>query len=646
MYSRAERKFLRPDSDHANPNLGPGCYTVDEPTLIAGKILGDDGYAPFSSLAPRVSAFDEMVTHGPAPGTYEIPVEVFTARNLEKSSVFGKSRCARFDDDYSDTPGPGSYLIPSTIVLARTSKSRRSAVPKIPAHPLTQQPVPAVTEDGLRHLGESVEAARRTARAIENVPHAALALSAKSIANDGSKPANDQPKENFRNTIEWKRKHVPPSIPIGQTAFGYQENDDGTLEPRKPSRKSIDSGPAYNFNTSFVERAKHDRRGFKFSKDNHRLQYTSTISPGPGAYEASSERKHAAGNGAALMTLAPCVRITDSILADATKKSIPGPGAYEIKATLEEDLHRKKGRINFGAGNKRVACYINSTQLENPGPGEYYPETGSSQKPMSFKPQPFGSTTTRFSDAEERKRSAPAPGSYDVTIPNGRRSQRVQPNMVRPFGSLGGRFRREKRNLVPGPGAYNIESPNFGPLLSEPSGKGKRASSAPPASRRPNPRGASSVFNSLLQKGPYKIILGGMQFDPSAVHVPVFGTQMQRFPDPIEAKAVPPPGAYEVSKAYQELVSKGKLGNETMARAAMRGELFVVKRDAPGPGEYEPTIVGKKEMNRLSDQGFLTTDQRFEKLPKEKVPGPGTYLSTDYDSGLLRKTFNVTLKTQ
>ena len=38
MYSRADRKFLTPDADHANPILGPGCYTPD----TVGQFLGKD----------------------------------------------------------------------------------------------------------------------------------------------------------------------------------------------------------------------------------------------------------------------------------------------------------------------------------------------------------------------------------------------------------------------------------------------------------------------------------------------------------------------------------------------------------------------------------------------------------------------------
>lgn len=44
MYSRAERKFLNPEKDQANPLLGPGCYTMDETVLVTGKLFGKSGY--------------------------------------------------------------------------------------------------------------------------------------------------------------------------------------------------------------------------------------------------------------------------------------------------------------------------------------------------------------------------------------------------------------------------------------------------------------------------------------------------------------------------------------------------------------------------------------------------------------------------
>jgi hypothetical protein len=67
MYSRSDRKFQTPNKDHLNPNLGPGCYTLDQKQ----ELVRPSAYAPFSSLAPRVSFFEELVKSGPAPGSYD-----------------------------------------------------------------------------------------------------------------------------------------------------------------------------------------------------------------------------------------------------------------------------------------------------------------------------------------------------------------------------------------------------------------------------------------------------------------------------------------------------------------------------------------------------------------------------------------------
>lgn len=44
MYSRAERLFLMPDADHANPVLGPGTYNPDNVGQIWGKSTKKAGY--------------------------------------------------------------------------------------------------------------------------------------------------------------------------------------------------------------------------------------------------------------------------------------------------------------------------------------------------------------------------------------------------------------------------------------------------------------------------------------------------------------------------------------------------------------------------------------------------------------------------
>lgn len=42
-------------------------------------------------------------------------------------------------------------------------------------------------------------------------------------------PEKDNQNQQTISAIVWKRKYIPPSIPIGQYAFGYQENKDGGI---------------------------------------------------------------------------------------------------------------------------------------------------------------------------------------------------------------------------------------------------------------------------------------------------------------------------------------------------------------------------------------------------------------------------------
>lgn len=98
-----------------------------------------------------------------------------------------------------------------------------------------------------------------------------------------------------------------------------------------------------------MEKSKHENRGFKFAKASQRLNFASTVSLGPGAYDVfladNYLHNNDSGNGPAVMTLAPCVRLTDIVIKEETKKGIPGPGYYDIK---EESQKMKKGRITFG----------------------------------------------------------------------------------------------------------------------------------------------------------------------------------------------------------------------------------------------------------------------------------------------------------
>ncbi|KAJ3037614.1 Sperm-tail PG-rich repeat-containing protein 2, partial [Rhizophlyctis rosea] len=363
--------------------------------------------------------------------------------------------------------------------------------------------------------------------------------------------------------------------------------------------------------------------------------------------EKALERRSETGNAVAVMTLAPCVRLIEGIEKEERKKATPGPGAYQIKTPIEENLSKPKNRIRFGGTETDRLTTINREQLKTPGPGSYYPEYAQPLKPQTAKPQPFGSTTDRFDDtAEYKTREVPAPGSYDVDEVDSivsRVHKRVQLGVghrSKAFGSISDRFPRPRTSQDPGPGAYDPSPPPTGttalpPTAGATSGEveiiSMGARNVPP-----------SRIAGLLRKGPTQLKVGNLLINPAGVHVPVFGTQEERFVGGVGGE-LPPPGAYEVANAFENL--QKRVGAPTKSSAflsQMQRELFPVKEFVPGPGEYIPLDVDKREMRRRNLGGFLSTNERFQDKPSP-TPGPGTYLGDATRTQLVRRTFNITL---
>ena len=124
-------------------------------------------------------------------------------------------------------------------------------------------------------------------------------------------------------TLIWKRKHIPPSIPVGSHIYGYRENlETGDMEPRKPPRFQKDDPPPFLF--SFAEQAKYEKKGHEFAKGSKKgLVFRITEGPGPNAYNPTFIGNRG-GKNSALLTLAPCKRITDEIINFSTKQGVPG----------------------------------------------------------------------------------------------------------------------------------------------------------------------------------------------------------------------------------------------------------------------------------------------------------------------------------
>ena len=316
-------------------------------------------FAPFSSLTPRQSVFDQVNTSGPAPGAYDALTEPF-ARG-DKAPVFGRSKVNRFNAKWVDTPGPGSYILPSSLRL-KASGGGSTMKPGVKSgaheHPLTQQPVPAPVEQSMivnSSSNQITDIAEQTIRVIErtetyeNAPIESVSLSlngpeARRLLKEAS--TSHKSRREKSSKIIWKRKHVPPSIPVGHSAFGYQETPEGELLPRKPPKRREATEPAYL--TSFAEQAKHRDCGYKFSKSEGRIIYKVIEGPGPNVYNPLKTPQGT--KSGAIMALAPCKRLTDEIVNDAVKKSVPGPGAYQVETTLQLI---KKGGIRFAGEESR-----------------------------------------------------------------------------------------------------------------------------------------------------------------------------------------------------------------------------------------------------------------------------------------------------
>ncbi|KAJ3076836.1 Sperm-tail PG-rich repeat-containing protein 2 [Podochytrium sp. JEL0797] len=668
MYSRAPRKFLTPDADHANPNLGPGCYTADEATLIAGKTLGENGYAPFASLAPRVSYFEETVIHGPSPGAYDPPLQPFVVHNTEKASLFGKSRAIRFKDIVSNTPSPNTYSLPSSmkkkkgsLLAGEEGRYKKGMDHGKLVEGITFQTITSSSPVGDGKDGNGIAVAADGEGVVDFLSHESAPMEGLGkldsvhggdAATGGETgklkkatklmiPKRAPPPSAKKPAIVWRRKYVPPSIPVKNSAFGYQENDTGELVPRSPPKKNTDPGPAYNFVTSFVEKNKHENNGYRFAKEKKGLKFKITEGPGPGVYDVSFAEKllraREYGNGPAVMTLAPC------------------PGAYDFKAQVRNPRLPGANVPAFGSSSNHMAAtnYTTPDLMKTPAPGAYYPEFATINKPPAFRPQPFGSTTNRFdSTSEDRSRQLPAPGSYELASfetmsLSERRVRLMTPGGSRPkaFGSISARFVQPRavewlpRSLapkVPGPGQYDISNiPPAPPSTSNNTSKRSGNIHTGLASRKNTPASPLKQRKKpIIFVQPTGLGGGGASMDPNRVRVPVFGSQTARFHKfDQDTDGLPPPGAYEIGNAFENLKTKGRIEKQSMLTSQMTRELF--------PHDVSPQHQKKSLQHQHG--AFLSSKMRFDDRA-EPVPGPDAYLTHDYDNGLIKKTFNITMR--
>ncbi|KAI8852126.1 hypothetical protein BC829DRAFT_440870 [Chytridium lagenaria] len=608
-------------------------------SLDRWETLGINGYV---STKPVVSHLLR-----PAPGAYDAPIAQVGLNNVEKAALFGRSRATREIHAVKNemVTAIGNPLAQEPVIFGvGDGRKRAEILGEVLENGYEDVDQGGYSQPIVRGDGQGSKERISNVRGggqneVSGVEARSMLLSARahSKANVNSSPpppTAESRGDRKKPTIVWRRKFIPPSIPVGHSAFGYQENEDGELIPRKPPKRKEDPGPAYNFNTSFVERAKLERHGYTFGKDEKGLKFKIQDSPGPCLYNAEASIKYLHGNyeigtGPALMTLAPCTRLTDAIVAEEKKKGVPGPGAYDVKLSFQVPRSRNTVIPAFGgtASHSNIN-YIPIEQMKTPGPGSYYPELANLPKPFLFKPQPFGSTTSRFDVAVDSKiKHLPAPGSYELDAIDSiigkihKKNNAFIGSRSKPFGSISERFSQKMppQALDPGPGAYDIERQLPKPRKSDiPIKSGRMGTAQIGGMSSRNGSAEKSYSKSAGRRRPASkritVVVGGIPVDPAKVRISAFGTQTQRF-QANGGSEIPPPGAYQIAESFEA---------------------------GPGPGEYD--INGNTlERPAVKHGAFLSSEDRFN-AKAEPVPGPGAYLSPEYDNGLLRKTFNITLR--
>lgn len=559
MYDRAARDLTVKAGSTAE-HVGPGTY---DPLVVDNKKIRADGYAPFLSMTGRdffLNPGDQVIA-APGPGQYDPAF----AQDIIVGGKTLANKSKRFHEHTSDTPGPGSYTL---------SKK----------------------QDWIKEVGR----------------------------NSLSAPASTDAKNAkagmlMTSRIKFHRKPVAPSIPTPGQAYGFEENDDGTLRKQDPPTRDNSLGPAfYNVQQDDTVASKL-YRGIHFSKQtSRRMDFGGKEGPGPGEYEPYKPPEILVENLNVLDEKqryeAKLPRYHELVVKEEEKKAVPGPGKYEIKGQFDS----KPPKVNTEGIEVEHPPFLSQSKRfmalksVNPAPGAYNdPRTAldSLKKITGLKRSPFGQTSVRFTD-DRQKRVNPGPGAYSIAGMGNESMRKAYIESTRRgvFGTTAVRINpmtKKGEDEVPGPSHYQIKEKPFEPRYKQ----------------------LTSNFASLSQR---------LSEPPSTV------------------KEIPPPGSYDVENSYKKSQGKaiyapprtetGKKKYEAFqsssSRFAQPRDVVVEETDPsnPGPGMYDPKLKPKK------GNPIVTKDQRFRTLKGDDVPGPGTYeFSPLIQDTVLKGTFNSTL---
>ncbi|XP_029453344.1 sperm-tail PG-rich repeat-containing protein 2 [Rhinatrema bivittatum] len=513
--------------------------------------LRPDGYAPFLSKVNRKIEFDGQSIAVPGPGHYDITKVQDTVKGGQ--SLQNKEK--RFTEFQSANPGPGSY----------------------------------------------------------NLFHGrALNMMIGSYREPASKQLNPHQLKLFRQ-IEYKRKSEAPSIPSPGQAYGYDENEDGTLIKQLPPSRDNTLGPAY-YRLLFNEADSTSKyKGVHFgNRTEKRAESRKYEGPGPGEYEINQKTAVYYENvnikkDDSKKNLLFVPRYHDVVILQEEKKGVPGPGKYEIKSQFEK--------------RRNVKSSVDIPQV------------------------PFLSRSKRF---QRLTSNTPAPGTYNERRTDFQRSWNTTGRKQKSFGQTAVRFVPESRQpKTPGPGSYNILNYCVAEESLKKADQGNKCKGA---------FGSSTVRDFPVSKGETAGTPGPSHYQVTnkieetykRQKTSVFASGTGRLSEPKVGKDAPPPGSYDVQGSFKKSYGKreympprtglAKRKHGSFLSAVPRDFLFNAETYVPGPGTYSPLV---KPAHNISVS--VSKEERF-KHPQEMTPGPAAYeISSVFKDSVLKGTFNVTL---
>ncbi|XP_054544060.1 sperm-tail PG-rich repeat-containing protein 2 [Talpa occidentalis] len=541
MYDRAPRLLRLAEGGSTDEHVGPGSYQV--PFL---KKQATGGYAPFLSLAARESTFtlaSNIEKVAPGPGYYNISKTQYNVKGGHSL----QNREIRFQKFISDSPGPASY----------------------------DQPY-------LGPLGTMNRKVLETKEHLQSKISRALTIS---------------------------RRFEVPSIPSCGQSYGYDIKEDGSIKKHFPADSDSTLGPAYykphfNFSNATLR-----YKGIHFGNSLGRLQLPVKTWPGPGHYdivlkkvphyENINIKKEERQNYCSYLP-----RFFEAIILQEEKKSVPGPGKYDIKSQFQQTENLKPTANNVSAAFLSQSQRFIPIKSITPAPGtynEYQTAFKSLKKTSALKNTPFGQSAARFIQ-DSRTEEMPGPGFYNInnTVTDNLSNTFLKKQEKGAFGSCVPRtfsmFQKETFT-TPGPAEYQVSR------ISD---------------ELPNLTNQYAAFLSTTERNTK---LSDME--------------------------IPAPGSYDVQKSYEMSQVKHNYmpPRNFVARIKHSSFLSTTPRclvkviDGPGPATYNPIL-----WKTCSIPLFVKTSKRF-KESKEITPGPATYeLSPFLRHSVLKKTFNVTLQ--